>query len=82
MPRVTIHHDIEAVVVFETERCDYGVPRSPEWDEINLYTIEIESMSMFGRNWSEVDLRATFGDQGVEALRSLIVDNVEDWEDE
>lgn len=82
MPRTTVYNEIEAVVSFETFTEDYGVQGSPEWEEIMPETMEIEGMTMFGKDWSEVDLRATFGDQGAEALRALVLAEVEDWEDE
>jgi hypothetical protein len=82
MPRTTVYNEIEAVVSFDTFTADYGVQGSPEWEEIMPETMEIEGMTMFGRDWSEADLRATFGDQGAEALRSLVMESVEDWEDE
>ena len=46
--------DIEVVFTAETERCDYGVPNSPVWDEVNPDTIEIKFLTILG---VEVDPR-------------------------
>ena len=40
--------DIEVVFTAETERCDYGVPNSPVWDEVNPDTIEIMYLAILG----------------------------------
>lgn len=80
MPTAKIHGDIQASVRFDTERVDYGVPRSPEWDEIIPETMEIETLEIFGYDWTEKELRMTFGDQGAEAFLQLVFNQVEDWE--
>jgi len=82
MPRTTIHSDLEATVSFETEKQDYGVPGSPVWDEIDPSSMELESLWMFGKEWTEAELRLTFGDMGADAIAGLIFDMVEDWEDD
>jgi hypothetical protein len=46
--------DIEVVFTAETERCDYGVPNSPVWDEVKVDTIEIMYLTILG---VEVDPR-------------------------
>ncbi len=33
--------ELNVTFVASTERCDYGVPNSPVWDEVNPDTIEI-----------------------------------------
>jgi hypothetical protein len=75
MAKAYVLADIEAELSFRVLKEEYGC-------EIDLETVEIDSLSMFGRDWSESDLRATFGDQGAEAMRDLILSEVEDWEDE
>ena len=82
MPRSTVYADIEAIVSFETERADYGVRGSPVWDEIDPATMELESLHMFGRDWTEAELRLTFGDIGADALARLIFDEVEEWDND
>ena len=82
MPTAKIQGDIHASVRFDTERVDYGVPRSPEWDEIIPETMEIETLEIFGYDWTEKELRMTFGDQGAEAFLQLVFNQVEDWEDD
>ena len=32
----------------QTERCDYGVPNSPMWDEVNPDSIEILTLDILG----------------------------------
>jgi hypothetical protein len=81
MPRAKVCDELEAFIQFDTESCDYGVDHSPEWDEIRRDTLELESLHMFGRAWSEKELRVTFGDLGADALISLICDGIEEWEE-
>jgi hypothetical protein len=33
--------ELSVTFVAQTERCDYGVPNSPVWDEVNPDSIEI-----------------------------------------
>lgn len=75
MAKAYVRADIEAEMSFDVLREEYGI-------EIDLETVEIDCMTMFGRDWSESDLRATFGDQGAEAMRALVLAEVEDWEDD
>lgn len=82
MPTAKVYGDIEATVRFNTERVDYGVPHSPEWDDITPETMEIETLEIFGYDWTEKELRMTFGDQGAEAFLQLVFNQVEDWEDD
>ena len=82
MPAAKIYGDIQASVSFKTERVDYGVPGSPEWDEIIPETMEIETLEIFGNDWTEKELRMTFGDQGAEAFLQLVFNQVEDWEND
>lgn len=82
MPVSEIYGDIRASVKFQTERVDLGIDRSPEWDEIITDTMEIDTLEIFGDEWTEKELRLTFGDQGAEAFLQLVFNQVEDWEDE
>jgi len=82
MPTAKVSGEIEAIVTFRTERVDYGVPRSPVWDEIIPETMEIETLEIFGNDWTEKELRMTFGDQGAEAFLQLVFNQVEDWEND
>ena len=76
MPRITeesasVYASIEADVSFDAERTEQG-------KEINLDTMQLTDLFMFGKSWNEAQLRAAFGDQGAEALISLIFGEV-DW---
>jgi hypothetical protein len=82
MPRAKVYSDIEAEVIFDTVKEDYGVERSPVWDAIADDTMRLESLHMFGREWSEREMRVTFGDFGTDAFLGLVFDQVEDWEDD
>lgn len=42
----------------------------------------LDSLWLFGDDWTERELRLTFGDMGAEALLQLIFNNVEEWEDD
>ena len=54
-------------------------------NEAFLDDMELESLHMFDRDWSEKELRACFGDMGTDALLSLIFaeasDHVMEWEE-
>lgn len=82
MPSATVEEYIEAEVSFQTETCDYGVSGSPVWEEIDTTSMELESLHMFGRDWSEAELRLTFGDMGADAIRRLVFESVEEWDDD
>ena len=40
--------ELNVTFVASTERCDYGVPNSPVWDEVNPDTIEILHFDILG----------------------------------
>lgn len=40
--------EIEVSFTAETERTDYGVPRSPVWDEIDPSSIRVASIEILG----------------------------------
>jgi hypothetical protein len=82
MPRTTVYHEIEADVYFDTRKQDYGVDGSPVWDEIIPETMELGTLLMFDREWSEDDLKATFGKDGAKIIIDYVFDLVEDWEDD
>ena len=46
--------ELNVTFVASTERCDYGVPNSPVWDEVNPDTIEILHFDILG---IDVDFR-------------------------
>jgi hypothetical protein len=46
--------ELNVTFVASTERCDYGVPNSPVWDEVNPDTIEILTFDILG---IDVDFR-------------------------
>ena len=39
---------ITATLTAATDRSDYGVPRSPRWDEIDLSSAKIEELTILG----------------------------------
>jgi hypothetical protein len=80
MPVATVSAEIDATVSFQTEQTDYGVAGSPTWDEIIDGTMEIDSLYMFGEDWTRAELVETFGKQGADALSRLIFNNIgEEW---
>ena len=46
--------ELSVTFVAQTERCDYGVPNSPVWDEVNNDSIEILHFDILG---FDVDFR-------------------------
>lgn len=82
MPVSNVTQEIEAKVTFRTYKTDYGVPGSPVWDEIDDSSMVLESLHMFGDDWSRVELVEIFGKQGANALERLIFNQVEDWIDD
>jgi hypothetical protein len=79
MALARIATEIEAEIYAIGVPTDYGVPRSSTWVEYD--DLELHGLTMFGREWTEKELRNTFGDQGADALIALIFDQVEDWEE-
>ena len=57
---------------------------SDDPNEVFFDDMELESLHMFDRDWSEKELRVYFGDMGADALLSLIFaeagDDVMEWE--
>jgi hypothetical protein len=76
MPKSTarVTTEIEAQVSLDAFDDDLN----PE--ENYLDNFELGDLWMFGREWSERDLRITFGDMGADALIGLIFGLVEDYE--
>lgn len=72
--------EIDAVVNAKPVKCDFGVRGSPEWVEYE--DKQLESLNMFGKEWTEKELRVVFGDMGTDALLGLIFDECEEWDDE
>ena len=62
MPVSRVSDEIDAYVSARGVKVDYGVPGSPEW--IEYEDLELDSLWMFGRDWTEKELRAVFGDMG------------------
>ncbi len=80
MPQSYVYTEIEATVTAQSERADYGVPGSPVWDEIKPSSMELDSLYMFGKEWTNAELLAKFGEQGYDALVQMIFDAAEEWE--
>lgn len=74
MARATVTAEIEAEVSFMANS-DSDDPR-----EVFFDNMELESLWMFGNEWTEKELRLTFGDMGANAMLQLIFNNVEDWD--
>lgn len=51
--------DIEVHFSAQTERCDYGVPGSPVWDEVDPDTVTIDSVEILGVEVALSDLPLT-----------------------
>jgi hypothetical protein len=81
MPTVKVYDSIEAEISFETQFSP-GYGEQSDVDEVLLDTMALDSLHMFGRDWTEKDLRVTFGDMGAEAIKNLAFDMVEEWDDE
>ena len=80
MAQARVTFDAEAVVTATISREDVGGELS-QWETF-IDDMELESLTMLGRDWTERDLRVFFGDQGADALVRLIFDNAEGWEDD
>jgi hypothetical protein len=74
--RAKVQATVEAVVSFDAD--NYG--DNPY--EYFVDNMALDSLWLFGDEWTERELRLTFGDMGAEALLQLIFNNVEDWENE
>lgn len=71
--KATITIDLTATLTGRPVRNDYGVPRSPVWTEIE--DVQIETVHMFGSEWTDAELRAEFGN-----LADWIIGSVEEDE--
>lgn len=71
---------VECVAYGKPERCDYGVPGSPEWVEIEDITVNDFEINGVAYTWSE--LVAKFGDEIADELHVICADRAaekEDW---
>lgn len=68
--KATLTLDLTANLTGRAVKADYGVPGSPVWTEIE--DIEIETVHLFNREWTDQELRAEFGN-----LADWIVEKVE-----
>jgi hypothetical protein len=75
MPRARVIAAIDADISFNAAN-DSDDPSAWFLDDYSL-----ESLHMFGRTWSEKELRVTFGDLGADALIGLICDKIEEWDE-
>lgn len=76
----TFELSMEVTVVCTRKQTDYGARGSPVWYEAD--DIDIETVTMFGRDWSPADLVAAFGAMGATSLTNLIIAEIDDdnWE--
>ncbi len=51
-------------------------------NEFFLDDMELDSLYMFDREWSEKELRVYFGDMGADAILGLIFEQVEEWDND
>ncbi len=71
--KTEIYREIEIELTGVRVKCDLGIPRTPSWYEVE--DVQIESVHMFGRSWTENELRAEFG-----KLADWIIENVDEQE--
>lgn len=71
--KATTSLELTATLTGRAALCDYGVPRSPVWTEID--DIQIETVHMFDRDWTDAELRAEFGN-----IADWIIESVEEEE--
>jgi hypothetical protein len=48
--------EMQVTFTAETVRTDYGVPGSPEWNEVDPYSIEVKYLTILGLNVKMADL--------------------------
>lgn len=86
-PKLTSLYDeddqlhVECIAYGQAEQCDYGVPGSPEWTEIN--DIEIDSYEINGFEYTHKNLAEKFGKELADYLHEICADRAaekEDWE--
>jgi hypothetical protein len=80
MATQTILMEMEIQLSARMERTDYGVAGSPVWSEAE--DVELDSVHMFGKFWSEREILNHFGKKGGLALINLILEleRPEDWD--
>jgi hypothetical protein len=69
MPRCTVRLDIEAEFTGRIIEEDIG--GEMPFVESHFEEIEFQEAWMFGRSWTEAEMRTTFGDMGADALICL-----------
>ena len=79
MARCTVRLYIEAEFTGTLTEEDIG----GELPFVETYVddIEFQEAWMFGRAWTEAEMRTTFGDMGADAMIGLLQGYAEDWED-
>lgn len=70
--RKSVTFDIDVVLNGHAFKCDYGVVGSPVWYEVD--DADIESLWMFGRDWTGDEIRSKFGE-----LADYIIYNSDDF---
>jgi hypothetical protein len=81
MPRSDVTTYLEAEVAFNATLVK-GYEEQHDSYDIDFASVELVKLRMFGRDWTESELRLRFGDQGAVALIGLIADHIEDLEDD
>lgn len=76
---------IEAEVIGHFAKCDYGVPGSPAWDELEQ-VVRPNTITIAGQDYTRPQLVERFGANGADALLALIVEAAEaadadDWQE-
>jgi hypothetical protein len=69
--------EVEAVFSASAEACDYGVPGTPVWSEIDPATVTLDSVTICGVEVKPAELPSEL----VNALHQLAVDDCE-WTEE
>lgn len=70
----------EIDVVFAAIETTEDIGGEMPFEETIVENVEFLEMFIFGRWWTEAELRTTFGDMGADAMIRLSADRVEDWE--
>ena len=79
MATATVNTELTAKIRFNVDHTR-GDQFNP--DEYEFNDMELETLNMFGGDWTEKELRLTFGDIGAMALIEMCFNNVEDWEND
>ena len=79
-----VYVDIEATVSAQMEKTDNGLSGVHYREFAEPTNMVMETIHMFGREWTWVQLVNTFGRQGAEALQDLIIEQTDagNWEDD